>query len=81
MGMTVNPLSPVLGAEVTGLDLSRPLGENLLSEVRQSWLEAGGLLVIPGQRWRWSRISAAVSAAPVVKVITATVMRVLISWG
>jgi taurine dioxygenase len=49
MGMTVNPLSPVLGAEVTGLDLSRPLGENLLSEVRQSWLEAGGLLVFPGQ--------------------------------
>ncbi|MCH7550956.1 MAG: TauD/TfdA family dioxygenase [Proteobacteria bacterium] len=50
MAMTVNPLSPVLGAEVTGLDLSRPLGENLLGEVRQSWLEAGGLLVIPGQR-------------------------------
>ncbi len=50
MAMTVNPLSPILGAEVTGLDLSRPLGENLLSEVRQSWLEAGGLLVIPGQR-------------------------------
>ncbi len=49
MGMTVNPLSPVLGAEVTGLDLSQPLGENLLSEVRQSWLEAGGLLVFPGQ--------------------------------
>ncbi len=49
MGITVNPLSPVLGAEVTGLDLSQPLGENLLNEVRQSWLEAGGLLVIPGQ--------------------------------
>ncbi len=49
MGMTVNPLSPVLGAEVIGLDLSQPLGENLLSEVRQSWLEAGGLLVLPGQ--------------------------------
>lgn len=49
MGMTVNPLSPVLGAEVTGFDLSQPLGENLLSAVRQSWLEAGGLLVFPGQ--------------------------------
>ncbi len=41
MGMTVNPLSPILGAEVTSLDLSQPLGENLFSEVRQSWLEAG----------------------------------------
>lgn len=50
MSMTVNPLSPVLGAEVTDLDLSQPLGENLFSEVRQSWLEAGGLLVISGQR-------------------------------
>ena len=50
MSMTVNPLSPVLGAEVTGLDLSQPLGENLFSEIRQSWLEAGGLLVISGQR-------------------------------
>jgi|TARA_Y100000294_G_C8567073_1_gene341332 hypothetical protein len=29
MGMTVNPLSPVLGAEVAGLDLSQPLGENI----------------------------------------------------
>ena len=49
MGFTVNPLSPVLGAEVTGLDLAGPLGDNLIGDIRQSWLAAGGLLVFPGQ--------------------------------
>lgn len=49
MGMTVNRLSPVLGAEVLGLDLAEPLGDNLSQDVRQDWLEAGGLLVIRDQ--------------------------------
>ena len=49
MEFKVNPISPVLGAEVTGLDLSKPLGENLAGDIRQTWLDAGGLLVFPGQ--------------------------------
>jgi taurine dioxygenase len=38
-----------LGAEITGLDLAQPIGENLARDIRQSWLEAGGLLVIRDQ--------------------------------
>ncbi len=49
MGFTVNPISPVLGAEITGLDLTGPLGGNVIGDIRQSWLEAGGLLVIRDQ--------------------------------
>lgn len=49
MSFTVNPISPVLGGEVTGLDLSQPMGDNLVAEIRQTWLDAGGLLVFPGQ--------------------------------
>lgn len=49
MDFKVNALSPVLAAEITGLDLSRPLGDNLVGDIRQTWLDAGGLLVFPGQ--------------------------------
>ncbi len=50
MTSTLTPLSPVLGAEMTGLDLTQPLDANQVSDIRQTWLEAGGLLVIRGQR-------------------------------
>ncbi|MDA1090386.1 MAG: TauD/TfdA family dioxygenase [Proteobacteria bacterium] len=50
MSFTVNPLSPVLGVEITGLDLAQPIGENLASDIRQCWLDAGGLLVLRDQR-------------------------------
>ncbi|MCH7865107.1 MAG: TauD/TfdA family dioxygenase, partial [Proteobacteria bacterium] len=49
MTSTRTPLSPVLGAEMAGLDLTQPLGANLVSDIRQTWLEAGGLLVIRDQ--------------------------------
>ena len=49
MSLTVNPISPVLGAEITDLDLSKPMGGNVIAEIRQTWLEAGGLVVFPGQ--------------------------------
>jgi len=49
MRFTVNPLSPVLGAEITGLDLAGPLGDNVIGEIRQTWLDAGGLVVFPVQ--------------------------------
>jgi len=49
MSLTVNPISPVLGAKITGLDLSKPMGGNVIAEIRQTWLEAGGLVVFPEQ--------------------------------
>jgi len=49
MSFTVNPISAVLGGKITGLDLSRPMGDNLVAEIRQTWLDVGGLLVFPSQ--------------------------------
>jgi taurine dioxygenase len=50
MAMTVTPLSPVLGAEITGIDLAGAPGANVVGEIRQTWLDAGGLLVIRDQK-------------------------------
>lgn len=35
----VSPLTPFIGAEVTGLDLSRPIPEATLKDLRATWLE------------------------------------------
>jgi taurine dioxygenase len=42
-------LSPVLGAELRGLDLSRPLGDRDFAALREAWLGSDGLLVVRGQ--------------------------------
>ena len=47
--MTVEPRHPLIGAEVRGLDLSRPLVPEAAAEVRQAWLSYL-LLVFPEQR-------------------------------
>ena len=49
MGFTVKQLSPVLGAEITGLDLAETPGANVTGDIRQTWLDAGGLLVVRDQ--------------------------------
>ena len=49
MGFTVNALSPVLGAEVSGLDLSSPLSDSEFQELNQAWLDHNGVLVIRDQ--------------------------------
>ena len=49
MGFTVNQLSPVLGAEVIGLDLSSPLSDAKFQEINQAWLDHNGVLVIRDQ--------------------------------
>jgi len=36
--LSVHPVTPVIGAEVTGIDLSQPLGEDQLAEVREAFL-------------------------------------------
>lgn len=50
MRFTVKPLEPRFGAEVTGVDLSGPLGDNVFGRLRQAWLDAGGFMVVRGQR-------------------------------
>jgi taurine dioxygenase len=37
--INVAPVAGALGAEVTGIDLSRPLTEDAVAEIRQAWLE------------------------------------------
>jgi alpha-ketoglutarate-dependent taurine dioxygenase len=34
--LVIRPLSPLIGAEIDGLDLSRPLGDAVVAEVRQA---------------------------------------------
>ena len=44
-GLTVRALTPAFGAEIMGLDLSRPLDEATAQAVRDIWIEAGLLLI------------------------------------
>lgn len=43
--LVVRPLTPYLGAEVVGLDLSKPVDERTAQRVREIWIDAGILLV------------------------------------
>jgi taurine dioxygenase len=47
---SVNSLSPVIGAEMTGVDLSCPLDETAFDQVRQAWLASNGVMVFRDQR-------------------------------
>ncbi len=47
--MQVTPLSPALGAEITGVDTTN-ISDNEFSRLRQAWNDAGGLLVIRDQQ-------------------------------
>jgi len=33
------PVSPALGVEIGGVDLSQSLGDDVIAEIRQAWLE------------------------------------------
>ncbi len=46
MGITVEPLSEVIGATVTGMDLGHPLEQTTLNTIRDAWLRYH-LLVFP----------------------------------
>ena len=35
----VEPLSPIIGAEVSGIDISKPLDEDVLEEINKALLE------------------------------------------
>lgn len=47
--ITVEPSGQACGARVTGLDLSRPLSEDVIKEVRETWLEHH-VLAFPNQK-------------------------------
>ena len=47
---SVNSLSPVIGAEMIGVDLSHPLDETVFEQVRQAWLDSNGVMVFRDQR-------------------------------
>jgi taurine dioxygenase len=60
MSITVRPLSAACGAEVTGLDLARPLGETAVNEIHRALAENGCLLfrdadLTPDQHIAFSR--------------------------
>jgi taurine dioxygenase len=44
----VRPRHPLIGAEITGVDLSRPVSDAVLDEIQQAWLEHL-LLILPAQ--------------------------------
>jgi alpha-ketoglutarate-dependent taurine dioxygenase len=37
--LDVRPVTPVIGAEVYGIDLSRPLAPDIIDALRAAWLE------------------------------------------
>jgi len=49
MSLTITKLSPKLGVEIAGIDLSQPLGGNMVAEIRQAWLDANGIALFRGQ--------------------------------
>ena len=48
MAINVTPLSPALGAEITGVDLGRDIGAETFAAIHAAWLEYL-VLVFPGQ--------------------------------
>ncbi|MFO1158040.1 MAG: TauD/TfdA family dioxygenase [Reyranellaceae bacterium] len=49
MSLTIQTVSPHIGAEVIGADLSRPVGDNLFRDLHQAWVDADGLLIVRDQ--------------------------------
>lgn len=49
MSLTIEMVSPHIGAEVIGADLRQPVGDNLFRELHQAWVDADGLLIIRDQ--------------------------------
>jgi len=48
MGLSVERLSPAIGARVSGVDLRGGLADDVMTEIRNAWLE-NFVIVIPGQ--------------------------------
>lgn len=48
--MDIRPIAPACGAEITGIDLSKPIGDNVFQQIKQAWYEADGVLVVRDQQ-------------------------------
>ena len=48
--MEVNRLGPVMGAEIKGLNLSKPLLDSVFADIRQTWLDHDGLVMVRDQQ-------------------------------
>jgi taurine dioxygenase len=48
-GLRFRPVSPAIGIEVAGVDLSRPLDDSTFARIRQAWYD-GSILLFRGQR-------------------------------
>jgi taurine dioxygenase len=46
----VTPLAAIAGAEITGVDLAKPLDDEAFAAIRMAWLDHQGILVIRDQR-------------------------------
>lgn len=71
MPVDVHPLSYGLGAEIRGVDLSRPLDPDTVGAIRRAWLEHGVLLlrdqdIAPEDHIRFSRYFGPVEDYPLV---------------
>lgn len=50
MSLSLNRLSPVVGIEATGIQVTQDLGDNAFKTLYDAWLESGGLLVLRDQQ-------------------------------
>lgn len=48
--MEVRRLCPAIGAEIIGIDVSKPVSDELFAQIRKAWLDSNGLLVIRDQK-------------------------------
>lgn len=49
MSLEINRLAPALGAELSGVDLSRSLSDDEFAELHRAWLASDGVLVVRDQ--------------------------------
>jgi taurine dioxygenase len=50
MNFTLHPLSPAIGVEIRGLDLSRPLSDETVAAIRRAWqFDGNGVALFRGQ--------------------------------
>lgn len=49
MALTINRIHPIIGSEVTGINVADNLGDNAFQEIYQSWLDTGGVMVLRDQ--------------------------------
>ena len=49
MTYTASRLAGAFGVEIVGIDLAKPLGDNLFNELHQTWLDHDGVMVVRDQ--------------------------------